>query len=102
MVGRTVHRRPQGSVFTWKGETLQYWWCTGRILYWPDDELANMILDDGGDATLLVHKGAEAEKAGETAGALGIRPRGVAQSSGAAESLTRDAPGSRSRTPSRV
>ena len=58
---------PQGvSVFAWKGETLQeYWWCTSQILHWPDDELANMILDDGGDATMLVHKGAEAEKAGE-------------------------------------
>ena len=52
-------------VFAWKGETLQeYWWCTSQILYWPDDQLANMILDDGGDATMLVHEGAEAEKAG--------------------------------------
>jgi len=60
---------PQGvPVFAWKGETLQeYWWCTSQILYWPDEEFANMILDDGGDATLLVHKGAEAEKAGEVA-----------------------------------
>jgi adenosylhomocysteinase len=58
---------PKGvSVFAWKGETLQeYWWCTNQILNWPDGELANMILDDGGDATMLVHKGAEAEKAGE-------------------------------------
>jgi adenosylhomocysteinase len=58
---------PKGvPVFAWKGETLQeYWWCTSQILYWPDDEFANMILDDGGDATMLVHKGAEAEKAGE-------------------------------------
>jgi adenosylhomocysteinase len=57
---------PNGvSVFAWKGETLQeYWWCTNQILNWPDGELANMILDDGGDATMLVHKGAEAEKAG--------------------------------------
>jgi adenosylhomocysteinase len=53
-------------VFAWKGESLQeYWWCTNQILNWPDGELANMILDDGGDATMLVHKGAEAEKAGE-------------------------------------
>jgi adenosylhomocysteinase len=60
---------PKGvPVFAWKGETLQeYWWCTSQILHWPDDEFANMILDDGGDATLLVHKGAEAEKAGEVA-----------------------------------
>ena len=58
---------PNGvSVFAWKGETLQeYWWCTNQILNWPDGELANMLLDDGGDATMLVHKGAEAEKAGE-------------------------------------
>jgi adenosylhomocysteinase len=58
---------PKGvSVFAWKGETLEeYWWCTNQILSWPDHELANMILDDGGDATMLVHKGAEAEKAGE-------------------------------------
>jgi adenosylhomocysteinase len=58
---------PKGvPVFAWKGETLEeYWWCTSQILRWPDDELANMILDDGGDATVLVHKGAEAEKAGE-------------------------------------
>src|SRR5215208_4060917 len=59
--------QPKGvSVFAWKGETLQeYWWCTSQILHWPDDELANLILDDGGDATMLVHQGAEAEKAGE-------------------------------------
>jgi adenosylhomocysteinase len=58
---------PKGvSVFAWKGETLEeYWWCTSQIFNWPDDEFANMILDDGGDATMLVHKGAEAEKAGE-------------------------------------
>ncbi len=58
---------PKGvPVFAWKGESLQeYWWCTNQILNWPDGELANMILDDGGDATMLVHKGAEAEKAGE-------------------------------------
>jgi adenosylhomocysteinase len=58
---------PKGvPVFAWKGESLEeYWWCTSQILHWPDDELANMILDDGGDATMLVHKGAEAEKAGE-------------------------------------
>jgi adenosylhomocysteinase len=58
---------PQGvPVYAWKGETLEeYWWCTSQILNWPDGEFANMILDDGGDATMLVHKGAEAEKAGE-------------------------------------
>ncbi len=53
-------------VFAWKGETIEeYWWCTEQILSWPDGKLPNMILDDGGDATLLVHKGAEFEEAGE-------------------------------------
>jgi adenosylhomocysteinase len=53
-------------VFAWKGESLEeYWECTREILVWPDGELANMILDDGGDATLLVHMGVDAEKSGE-------------------------------------
>ena len=58
---------PQGvPVFAWKGETLdEYWWCTEQILRWTDGEGPNMILDDGGDATLLVHKGVEFEKSGE-------------------------------------
>jgi adenosylhomocysteinase len=52
-------------VFAWKGETLEeYWWCTEQALNWPDGEGPNMILDDGGDATLLVHKGREFEQAG--------------------------------------
>jgi adenosylhomocysteinase len=52
-------------VYAWKGETLdEYWWCTERVLLWPDGQGPNMILDDGGDATLLVHKGVEVEKAG--------------------------------------
>ena len=52
-------------VFAWKGETLEeYWWCTEQALEWPDHDGPNMILDDGGDATLLVHKGVEFEKAG--------------------------------------
>ncbi|MBF8193208.1 adenosylhomocysteinase [Nonomuraea sp. K274] len=57
---------PQGvPVFAWKGETLEeYWWCTEQALTWPGGDTPNMILDDGGDATLLVHKGAEYEKAG--------------------------------------
>ncbi|MEU7819812.1 adenosylhomocysteinase [Catellatospora sp. NPDC049133] len=64
---------PEGSpdapagvpVFAWKGETLEeYWWCTEQILQWPGGEGPNMILDDGGDATLLVHKGVEFEAAG--------------------------------------
>ena len=52
-------------VFAWKGETLEeYWWCTEQALTWHDGEGPNMILDDGGDATLLVHKGVEFEAAG--------------------------------------
>ncbi|MDH5325777.1 MAG: adenosylhomocysteinase [Gammaproteobacteria bacterium] len=52
-------------VYAWKGETIEeYWWCTEKCLTWPDGGEANMILDDGGDATLLVHKGVEFEKAG--------------------------------------
>jgi len=52
-------------VFAWKGETIEdYWWCTEQALLWPDGKLPNMILDDGGDATLLVHIGVEFEKAG--------------------------------------
>jgi len=52
-------------VYAWKGETIEeYWWCTEQALTWPDGGNPNMILDDGGDATLLVHKGAEYEKAG--------------------------------------
>jgi adenosylhomocysteinase len=52
-------------VYAWKGETLEeYWWCTEQALLWPDGGGPNMILDDGGDATLLVHKGVEFEKAG--------------------------------------
>jgi adenosylhomocysteinase len=57
--------KPQGvAVFAWKGETLEeYWWCTEQALAWPDGG-PNMILDDGGDATMLVHKGVEYERAG--------------------------------------
>src|ERR1700709_2155398 len=58
---------PQGvPVFAWKGESLaEYWWCTQQILSWPGETFANMILDDGGDATLLVHLGVQAEKEGK-------------------------------------
>jgi len=55
-------------VYAWKGETLEeYWWCTEQVLNWPDHAGPNMILDDGGDATLLIHKGVEAEKTGKVA-----------------------------------
>src|SRR5579884_1019901 len=57
---------PKGvPVFAWKGETLEeYWWATERMMTWPDGLWPNMILDDGGDATMLLHKGVEFEKAG--------------------------------------
>ncbi|HEV2778007.1 MAG TPA: adenosylhomocysteinase [Actinophytocola sp.] len=57
---------PKGTpVYAWKGETLEeYWWCTEKMLTWPGDALPNMLLDDGGDATLLVHKGTQYEQAG--------------------------------------
>ena len=55
-------------VFAWKGETLEeYWWCTFQALHWGDGAGPNLILDDGGDATLLVHRGAELDRSGETA-----------------------------------
>jgi adenosylhomocysteinase len=58
--------QPAGiPVFAWKGESLaDYWWCTEQVLTWPDGQTPNMILDDGGDATLLVHLGVEYEKEG--------------------------------------
>src|SRR5437868_6458026 len=57
---------PKGTpVFAWKGETLEeYWWCTNEALEWPDGSGPTLIVDDGGDATLVVHKGVEFEKAG--------------------------------------
>jgi adenosylhomocysteinase len=58
---------PQGvPVFAWKGESLaEYWWCTEQALRWPDGEGPTMLLDDGGDATLLVHQGVAFEKSGQ-------------------------------------
>src|SRR5436189_3661263 len=58
---------PRGiPVFAWKGETLEeYWWCTNEALEWPDAAGPTLIVDDGGDATLLVHRGVEFEKAGQ-------------------------------------
>ena len=58
---------PSGvPVFAWKGETLEeYWFCTQQMMTWPDGDGPNMILDDGGDATMLLHKGVEYEKTGE-------------------------------------
>src|SRR5258705_7043256 len=67
-VGRTgTVAQPKGvAVFAWKGETLEeYWWCTNEALVWPDGGGPDLIVDDGGDATLLVHKGLEFERAGK-------------------------------------
>jgi len=84
----TVENPSGVSVFAWKGESLEeYWWCTEQALTWPEGG-PNMILDDGGDATLLVHKGVEYEKAGsvpepstaeseELAVVLGLLARGL-------------------------
>ena len=97
---------PKGvPVFAWKGESLEeYWECTLEILTWPDDELANMILDDGGDATMLVHKGVEYEKTGEVPEPERGRHRGVEGLPGAGppRPWPRAAPGSRSPTRSRA
>jgi adenosylhomocysteinase len=62
---------PKGvPVFAWKGESLdEYWWCTEQALTWPGHDGPTMVLDDGGDATLLIHKGVEFEKAGAVPGA---------------------------------
>ncbi|MCQ9163576.1 adenosylhomocysteinase [Arthrobacter sp. STN4] len=72
VVGKGTPEKPQGvPVFAWKGESLEdYWWTAQQILTWPGADTdpakgANMILDDGGDATMLVHKGAEFEAAGK-------------------------------------
>jgi adenosylhomocysteinase len=86
---------PKGiPVFAWKGETLdEYWWCTEQALTWPGEPGPNMLLDDGGDATLLVHKGAEFEAAGavpatadddpeEWRVVLGVLARSLAQAPG--------------------
>jgi len=64
--GGTVEAPRGVPVFAWKGETLdEYWWCTKEALIWPDGSGPTLIVDDGGDATLLVHKGYEFEQAGQ-------------------------------------
>jgi adenosylhomocysteinase len=63
--GGTVEKPAGVPVFAWKGETLEeYWWCTEQALLWPDGSGPDLIVDDGGDATLLVHKGLDFERAG--------------------------------------
>ena len=64
--GGTIEN-PRGiPVFAWKGETLEeYWWCTEQALMWPDGSGPTLLVDDGGDATMLLHKGLEYEKAGK-------------------------------------
>ena len=66
VVGEGTPEAPRGiPVFAWKGETLkEYWWATGEALDWPDGNGPDLIVDDGGDATLLLHKGVEFEQAG--------------------------------------
>ncbi len=80
---------PRGiPVFAWKGETLEeYWQCTEQALTWPGEDGPNMILDDGGDATLFVHKGAEYEQAGGVPCPTQQRPRGVGHHPGPAAQL---------------
>jgi len=64
--GGTIENPKGIPVFAWKGETLEeYWWCTSEALMWPDGSGPTLIVDDGGDATLLVHKGKEYEGAGK-------------------------------------
>ena len=86
---------PKGTpVFAWKGETLEeYWWCTSEALMWPDGSGPSLIVDDGGDATLLVHKGVEFEKAGKVpAVRRRERSRGMGRHSPVAEEGTRGEP----------
>lgn len=60
-----------GSVFAWKGESLEeYWWCTNQALTWPDSDGPTLIVDDGGDATLLIHEGVKWERRFEESGAV--------------------------------
>ncbi|HUF75320.1 MAG TPA: adenosylhomocysteinase, partial [Longimicrobiales bacterium] len=58
--GGTPEEPKGAAVFAWKGETLEeYWWCTDQMLTWPDGSGPDLLVDDGGDATLLIHKGVE-------------------------------------------
>jgi adenosylhomocysteinase len=62
-----IVRAGTSNVFAWKGETLEeYWWCTDKAITWPDGEGMDQIVDDGGDATLLIHEGVKYEASGKT------------------------------------
>ncbi len=64
--GGSAENRKGIAVFAWKGETVpEYWWCTFQAMNWPDGQGPNMIVDDGGDLTVLVHKGYASEKTGK-------------------------------------
>ncbi|MDG2029288.1 MAG: adenosylhomocysteinase [Acidimicrobiales bacterium] len=100
----TLDKLEGTPVFAWKGETLEeYWWATEQLFHWPDGGGPNLILDDGGDATMLVHKGLEFEKAGaipetsedasEEEGVFMERVRDIASRD--ADFFTRIAPGIR-------
>lgn len=66
-----IARDKSAAVFAWKGETLEeYWWCTLQSLTWPDGDGPDIIVDDGGDATMLIHEGVKAEKAYEADGTV--------------------------------
>merc|ERR1739848_385338 len=66
-----IAKAGSSAVFAWKGETLdEYWWCTEQCLTWPNADGPDQIVDDGGDATLLIHKGRESELAFAKTGAL--------------------------------
>mmetsp|Transcript_25408 Transcript_25408/g.25156 ORF Transcript_25408/g.25156 Transcript_25408/m.25156 type:complete len:186 (+) Transcript_25408:668-1225(+) len=59
-----IAKAGSANVYAWKGETLEeYWWCTEQALTWPNADGPDLIVDDGGDATLLIHEGVKAEKA---------------------------------------
>merc|ERR1711988_786191 len=59
-----IAKAQTASVFAWKGETLEeYWWCTEQMLTWPNGVGPKMLVDDGGDATMLIHEGVKAEAA---------------------------------------
>merc|ERR1711907_857911 len=70
-MGAAIAKAGTAAVFAWKGETLpEYWWCTEQMLTWPGSDGCDQLIDDGGDATLLMHKGREFEIKFEKDGSL--------------------------------